>query len=89
MALIKDDIIDRIDVTESGALHVRRALYIVEDGVRIAGPHYTRVAYEPGRNVSHESQRVQDIANVVWTPDVLRAHEARKKANRARRIIGQ
>ena len=78
MALTKEMVVDRIEVVEDGAVHVRRATYIVEDGARIAGPLYSRIAYVPGADVSQEHARVRDVAAAVWTPDVVAAAEARR-----------
>lgn len=66
MALTKVTVIDRIEITENDSIQVRRATYIEEDGVRIAGPTYQRSAYTPGSDISAEDQRVKDIATFSW-----------------------
>ncbi len=76
MTLNREMVIDKIEVVENGAIQVRRAQYITENGVRIAGPQYHRAAYEPGQDVSNEAPVVQRIAAVVWTADVIAAHRA-------------
>jgi len=73
MALTKHTVIDKIEILELGHIQVRRAAYVLEDGVRIAGPAYHRVAYAPGANIANEDLKVKAIAVTVWTPDVLAA----------------
>jgi hypothetical protein len=77
MALTKETVTDLTQVTELGSIQVRKATYILEDGMRIAGPIYVRVAYVPGADVATESDRVKAIAAVVWTADVIREHRER------------
>lgn len=80
MAVLKEVVVDKIEVLEHGHIQVRRATYYVENGVRtLAGFH--RIAYEPGVDVKHEDARVQDVATIMWTPDVVRAHQDRVAAN--------
>jgi hypothetical protein len=80
MALSKQTVIDKIEVLENGVLQIRRARYIVEDGVRIAGPEYHRNVYVPGADVSAEPPRVQAVAAAVWTPDVILAYQTAQAA---------
>lgn len=83
MALIKETVVDQIEVREDGSLQVRRATYVVEDGVRIAGPIYHRIAYVPGTEVEHEAARVKTVASAVWTKEVV--DEFNEKTGRANR----
>ena len=76
----KQTVIDKIEVLEMGHIQVRRATYILEDGVRIAGPSYHRVAYEPGMDVTTEAPRVKAIASTVWTPEVVAAFKEARRA---------
>lgn len=64
--LTKETVIDLIQVTERGVVQVRRATYIVEDGVRVAGPNYDRASYMPDADVSAEDPKVQAIAAAAW-----------------------
>jgi hypothetical protein len=77
MALTKQTIIDRIEITETGTMQVRRATYVAEDGVRIMGPSYHRVTFDPGADVTQEDARVRSVANVIWTPAVIQAYRDR------------
>lgn len=85
MALSKETVIDKIEVLENGAIQVRRATYIVEDGVRIAGPIYVRAAYTPDADVATEAQLVKDLADVVWTPEVIQAYRDKIEAAQGRK----
>ena len=78
MALEKITVIDKREFLEDSTLQVRRATYITEDGVRISSPTYSRVAYAPGQDLSHEDPMVQRVARAEWTPDVVRAYRARQ-----------
>ncbi len=75
--LTKETIVDKVEVTEDGSVQVRRATYILEDGERIAGPTYHRVAYTPGADVASESPRVKAVTQAVWTAEVIAAHRTR------------
>mgnify|MGYP001577330767 CR=1 FL=1 len=75
--LTRETVIDKIEVLELGHVQVRRATYIEEDGVRVSGPEYHRVAYEPGATITAEHARVKAVAQAIWTPAVIAAHRAR------------
>lgn len=64
--LEKQLVIDRREILEDGTIQVRRALYILENGVRIAGPVYSRVVYPPGADVSREDDSVKRLATAEW-----------------------
>ena len=70
----------QIEVLESGHIQIREASYILENGVRISGPTYHRTLLPPGADIATASERVQQIAAVVWTPDVVATEKARKNA---------
>lgn len=79
--LSKETVIDKIEILEEGSVQVRRATYVVEDGVRIAGPMYHRSALQPGDEVAGEPARVRAVAQAVWTPEVIAAARARQAAS--------
>jgi hypothetical protein len=81
MALTKETVVDRIEILEDGTLGIRRASYIVEDGVRISDARYHRAAYVPGADISAEPPRVRAIANIVWTAQVVAEYKAKVAAN--------
>ena len=85
--LSKETVLDRIEIDEHGSVSVRRAMYVVEDGVRIAGPIYHRVGYTPGDDVAAESDRVKAVAAVIWTPEVVtEARDRKAQALAARQV---
>ena len=75
--ITKETVIDKIEILETGHLQVRRATYIIEDGKRIAGPMYHRVAYTPGATIDNEDSLVKSCADMVWTPEVIEANRQR------------
>lgn len=66
MALTKQVVIDKIEVLENNSIQVRRATYIVEDGVRLPNPTFSRVSYIQGQNITSEDSKVKAIAASVW-----------------------
>ena len=67
--------IDKIEVVNGMFIQVREATIIEKDGVEIA-KSYHRWSFAPGSDVSAMPQSVQDIASVVWTPEVIAAYQA-------------
>ena len=75
MALSKETVIDQITVTENGIVLYREATRIMEDG-SIISTTYHRTSLTPGQDIADQPQKVQDICNVAWTPEVIAAYEA-------------
>ena len=75
MALEKMQIVDRIEVLESGAVQVRTKTAIMEDGKQISGTFHRHVVV-PGDDYSGEDARVQAICAAVHTPEVIAAYQA-------------
>jgi hypothetical protein len=65
VALTKETVVDKIEVLESGAIQVREAIRVLEDGV-VLSQSYHRHVLQPGDDLSGEDQKVQDIATVTW-----------------------
>lgn len=85
--LEKLSVIDQIDVMRDGSLHVRRADLIMEDEVEIAKTYHRNVL-NPGDDLSEQDERVSVVANVVWTPEVIKEYKdriARDEEERKRR----
>lgn len=80
MALTERKVVDLIEVLESGHLQVREANLVERDGVVIAKTFH-RYVISPGEDVSDKEQKIQDIAAVIWTPEVLQAWQARQQNN--------
>jgi hypothetical protein len=79
MALIEDTIMQNIAVNNTNEIEVCRLNRILRNGVVIQqNPHYD--VYSPGTDVSHEDQRVQTIASIIWTTEVIAAYQAQVAA---------
>lgn len=75
MTVEKVKVVDQIEVTEIGAVQVRTAFRVVEDGVVIAQSHHRHVV-SPGDDYSAEDERVQAICAVTHTADVIEAYKS-------------
>lgn len=73
MALTERSTIDKIEVLENGIIQVRRADIVERDGVEIA-KSYHRWTLTPGQELTGQEQRVIDVANAVWTAEVIAAY---------------
>ena len=78
MALTEKQEIDRIEITDDGFIHVRQATIIERDGEFISRTFH-RWVLTPDMDISDQEQKVQDIANAAWTPEVKAAYEAFKE----------
>jgi hypothetical protein len=66
-----------ISILENGVLQIREDTVILEDGIELSRT-YHREILTPGSDVSDESERVQQVAAIVWTPEVIAAWEIEK-----------
>jgi hypothetical protein len=73
--LEKVQIVDRIEVVESGAVQVRTKTAIMEDGKQISG-NFHRHVVAPGDDYAGEDARVQAICAATHTADVISAYKA-------------
>ena len=80
MALTERKIIDLIEVLETGHLQIREANLVERDGVVIARTFH-RYVIAPGEDVNDKEQKIQDIAAVVWTTEVVAAYQATQQNN--------
>ena len=74
MSITKQTSIDQITVTENGIILYREATKIIEDGT-VLTQTYHRSSLTPGQDLSGVPDNVVDIANVVWTPEVISAYQ--------------
>ena len=74
MALEKVEIVDRIEVVESGVVQVRTATRILENGKQISGTFHRHVV-APGDDYSTDDARVKSICKATHTKDVIAAYE--------------
>lgn len=75
MSLEKIVKVDLIEVLESGAIQVRTATKIMEDGKEL-NKSYQRHVIVPGSDYSAEDAKVQAIAASIHTADVIAAYQA-------------
>ena len=73
--LEKVNVVDRIEVVESGAVQVRTKTAILEDGVQISGSFHRHVV-APGDDYSAEDARVKAICKATHTAAVVAAYKA-------------
>ncbi len=74
MALTEHNTIDKVEVLENGIIQVRQANIVKRDGVEIAKT-YHRWTLSPGQNIDDQEQKVKDIANAVWTQEVIENYQ--------------
>jgi hypothetical protein len=75
MALEKLEVVDRIEVLESGVVQVRTKTAIMENDKQISGTFHRHVV-APGDDYSKEDARVQAICAATHTADVVTAYQA-------------
>jgi len=81
MALIKQTVIDKIEVLEFGQIQIREVVRIVEDGNELSAS-YNRSSLVPEQDLTGQDPKVVAIANAVWTPEVVVAYKAMVEANK-------
>jgi hypothetical protein len=75
MALTKEIVIDKIEITENGVVQVRQATRIMEDGQQLSQA-YHRWSIAPGQDYSDQDIKVKAICDVAHTPAVIAAYES-------------
>ncbi len=65
MALVKEVVIDKIEVLESGSVQVRQATRVLEDG-EVLSTSYHRHVIEKDANLTNEDPKVAAIATAAW-----------------------
>ena len=84
MALTESTSIDQIEVVADWNIQVRQATIIERDGEFVSRTFH-RWVLTPDSDISGQEQKVQDICNVAWTPEVRQAYET-FKAEQANRL---
>jgi hypothetical protein len=84
MALTENTSIDQIEIVGDWNIQVRQATVIEKDGEQVARSFH-RWVLTPDSDISGQEQKVQDICNAAWTPEVKTAYEA-FKAEQAKRM---
>ena len=83
MALTESTSIDQIEIVRDWNIQVRQATIIERDGEFVSRTFH-RWVLTPDMDISDQEQKVKDIANAAWTPEVRQAYETFKdeQANR-------
>ena len=77
MALTEKIEIDRIEVVNDWNIQVRQATTIKRDGVFVSRTFH-RWVLTPDSDITNQEQKVKNIRNSAWTPEVRSAYEAFK-----------
>lgn len=77
MALTERTEIDQIEIVGGWNIQVRQATIIERDGEFVSRTFH-RWVLNPDSDLSGQEQKVQDIANAAWTPEVRQAYETFK-----------
>ena len=83
MALTERKEIDQIEIVQQWNIQVRQATIIERDGEFVSRTFH-RWVLTPDMDISNQEQKVQDIANAAWTPEVRQAYETFKAEQAAR-----
>jgi len=83
MALTESTNIDQIEIVGDWNIQVRQATIIERDG-QFVSRTFHRWVLTPDSDISGQEQKVQDIANAAWTPEVRQAYETFKAEQAAR-----
>lgn len=75
MTIEKLVFVDKIEIVKSGAVQVRTATRMIENGKMIAQSFHRHVI-APGDDYSNEDARVQAICEATHTPEVVEAYRA-------------
>ena len=73
MALTETKNIDVIEVVNDWNIQVRQAIVIDRDGVEVTRTFH-RWSLTPDMDISNQEQKVKDICNTAWTPEVVQAY---------------
>ena len=66
MALVKEVVIDKIEVLESGSIQIRQATRVLEDNNVVLSTSYHRHVLDRGADLANEDPRVAAIARAAW-----------------------
>lgn len=66
--------LNSVRVLHNGVLEIQYIYSVLKDG-EIISSKYLRKTIGPGTDVSNEDQTIQDIASVVWTPEVIEDYQ--------------
>jgi hypothetical protein len=84
MALTENISIDQIEIVRDWNIQVRQNTTIERDGQFVSNSFH-RWVLTPDMDISDQEQKVKDICNAAWTPEVKAAYET-FKAEQANRL---
>ena len=86
MTITRQSKISRITyVVETGHIEVQHSIWFEDDANGEKSPvNYHRHVVAAGDDVSNEDAKVQEIANRLWTPEIIAAEASRKAAREAK-----
>lgn len=85
MSLTETTKIDQIEVVNDWNIQVRQATIIERNGEFVSRTFH-RWVLTPDSDISAQEQKVKDIANAAWTPEVRAAYTAFKEEQASRTI---
>jgi len=85
MALTERTETDQIEIVRDWNIQIRQATIIERDGEFVSRTFH-RWVLTPDMDISSQEQKVKDIANAAWTPEVRAAYTAFKE-EQANRLI--
>ena len=80
MALTETKKVDQIELVETNHIQVRTATIIERDGIEISRSYHRHVI-APTDDISVEDEKVQAIANAIWTNEVVEAFRIAQNNN--------
>jgi hypothetical protein len=84
MTLTESTNIDQIEIVNDWNIQVRQVTIIQKNGEQVARTFH-RWVLTPDMDISGQEQKVQDICNAAWTPEIIAAYED-AQAEAAQRI---
>ena len=84
MTLTENTNIDQIEIVANWNIQVRQATVITKNSEQVARSFH-RWVLTPDMDISDQEQKVKDICNAAWTPEVRQAYET-FKAEQANRL---
>jgi hypothetical protein len=85
MAFTENISIDQIEIVGDWNIQVRQATIIEKDGVQVARTFH-RWVLTPDMNIDNQEQKVKNICNAAWTPEVITAFNQFKEEQANRTI---
>jgi hypothetical protein len=85
--ITKEIVVGSIEILEDSVMQVREDIVVIEDGKELSRT-YNRYVVVPGEDVSQRPTKVQDIANFLWTSDVIEAWKIKEESLRLPAVGG-